>query len=149
MILPFPEIDERERNIDILTPRVSTSRVLVAEDNLGMLYLVSRALKRRGYDVLHARDGLELMSWVEQLAESHDSVPLFDMIVTDLRMPMFSGQDCLRRLQKLQKTMPVILITAFGDNQVHLDAKAAGARAVMNKPLDLDELCILVDRELR
>lgn len=146
----FPRIERTERDLDGEgSVTVTACRVLVAEDNSNMLRLITRAMRQRGYDVLPAHSGLELMHWIRMLAEWREPVPLFDMIVTDLRMPVFSGQDCLERLQRLGKNVPVILITAFGDPQVHRDAKAAGARAVMDKPLDLGELCSVVDRELR
>jgi CheY-like chemotaxis protein len=126
----------------------ATHHILVAEDNPGMLRLLARALRRDGHDVVVASNGLELMHWVEVIANWTDPVPLFDLIVTDLRMPVYSGQDCLDRLHFVGKTTPVILITAFGDEQVHRDALAKGARAVVDKPLHLEDLCTLVARTL-
>ncbi len=127
----------------------ATHRILVAEDNPGMLRLLSRALRRDGYEVVLARDGLELMHWVNLIAGWTDPVPLFDLIITDLRMPEYSGQDCLDQLHFVGKATPVIMITAFGDEQVHRAALSKGAKAVVDKPLQLDDLCDLVGRTLQ
>lgn len=123
-------------------------RILVAEDHPGMLHLVARALRRHGHDVLLAHNGLELMQWVHLLTRWDDCVPLADLIVTDLRMPEYSGQDCLEHLRFVGNTTPVIVITAFGSEEVHRRALGKGACAVLDKPLHLDDLCELVRSNL-
>ncbi len=130
------------------TTTTGARRILVAEDNLGMLRLLARALRQQGYDVVTATSGSELMQWVELLERWDDRVPLIDLIVTDLRMPQYSGQDCLAHLRRAGNGIPVVLITAFGSEQVHREAFAAGARAVLDKPLQLDDLCEVVRRNL-
>lgn len=130
------------------TTTIGAPRILVAEDHPGMLQLLTRTLRRQGYDVVVAHGGAELMQWVRMLSEWEDRVPLADLIVTDLRMPGFSGQDCIDRLHAVGHPIPVILITAFGSDEVHRQALAKGARAVLDKPLHLDDLCDLVQRHL-
>ena len=124
-------------------------RTLVAEDNEDMLQLLSRALQRDGHEVVQARNGFELMHWVDLITEWSQSAPLFDLIVTDLRMPMFSGQDCLERLDACNHRTPVILISAFADWQVRKEAFAKGACAVLDKPLDMRALRAAVELALR
>jgi len=124
-------------------------RTLVAEDNEDLLQLLTRALQRDGHEVVQARNGFELMHWVDLMTEWRLTVPLFDLIVTDLRMPMFSGQDCLDRLDSCNDRTPVILISAFADWQVRRDAFAKGARAVLDKPLDMRTLRAAVEMALR
>jgi CheY-like chemotaxis protein len=131
-----------------LVAAAATHRILVAEDNLGMLHLLDRVLRRDGHEVVLAQSGDELMLWLSVLTNWCDPVPLFDLIVTDLRMPGYSGLDCLDYLYNTGKPVPVILITAFGDPQVHRDALQKGARAVLDKPLHLDDLCAIVARTL-
>lgn len=118
-----------------------TRRILVAEDNPGMLRLLTRALRQDGHDVVQARDGLELMFWVRRMHPSRADDPGFDLVVTDLRMPHFTGQQCLELLRGLGNRTPVIVITAFGDPEAHATAIAHGATAVVDKPLRLDDLC--------
>jgi DNA-binding NtrC family response regulator len=55
-------------------------------------------------------------------------------------MPAFSGLEVLADLRSKNTTLPVILITAFGDRQTHAEALALGAYAVFDKPFDVDDL---------
>jgi CheY-like chemotaxis protein len=115
-------------------------RILVADDNDAMLRVITRALHRDGYDVEHARDGAELMHWVDALTDPIEPAPQIDLIVTDLRMPKCSGQECLEQLRIRGNRTPVILITAFGDDRVKRAAHASGVGAMFDKPVDLEQL---------
>ncbi|NMO21842.1 response regulator [Pyxidicoccus fallax] len=124
--------------------RGSAPRILVAEDQVEMRTLLRRALKRRGYDVVEAPDGPGLINAiVDGLMEKETQVP--DLIVTDVRMPGFSGMEVLARLRREGWTTPVILITAFGDAQLHDDAALLGASRVLNKPFAMEDLCDAVE----
>lgn len=127
---------------------VTTPRVLVAEDNQAMLALTARRLRADGHEVIEACDGLELMYWADVILQSSGPVPALDLIVTDLRMPVFSGQQCLEYLRSRGDRTPVILLTAFGDERVYAAAYAAGVREVLDKPLDLERLRIAVAQAL-
>ncbi|WP_164009143.1 response regulator [Pyxidicoccus trucidator] len=124
--------------------RRSAPRVLVAEDQEEMRTLLRRALKRRGYDVVEAPDGPQLVrAIVDGLRASETQVP--DLIVTDVRMPGFSGLEVLARLRRDGWNTPFILITAFGDAQLHEEAARLGAARVLNKPFAMEELCDAVE----
>ncbi len=121
-----------------------THRILVAEDNEAMLRLITRHLQAERHEVLQAHDGRELMHWIDQAARHSGRSPLFDLIVADHRMPGPSGLQCLVCLRTRGAATPVILITAFGDPHLHAAALAFGARAVLDKPLDLRQLSTAV-----
>ncbi|MFP2912959.1 response regulator [Pyxidicoccus sp. 3LFB2] len=124
--------------------RRSAPRVLVAEDQEEMRTLLRRALKRRGYDVVEAPDGPQLVrAIVDGLREPETQVP--DLIVTDVRMPGFSGLEVLARLRRDGWNTPFILITAFGDAQLHEEAMRLGAARVLNKPFAMEDLCEAVE----
>lgn len=119
-------------------------RVLVAEDQDEMRTLLRRALKRRGYDVVEAPDGPQLVqAIVDGLMAPETQAP--DLIVTDVRMPGFSGLEVLARLRRDGWSTPFILITAFGDVQVHEEAAMLGAACVLNKPFAMEDLCEVVE----
>ena len=124
----------------------ATGRILVAEDNEAMLRLLARHLRSDGHEVIEARNGFELMHWVDLMVQSTGEQPLLDLIVTDLRMPMYSGQQCLEELRMRGLATPVIMVTAFGSDEVHRAALASGA-TVFDKPLKFEELLAAV-REL-
>ncbi|WP_437753824.1 response regulator [Sorangium sp. So ce1389] len=118
-------------------------RVLLAEDDRELRRLLATALRRDGYEVLEARDGnhlLELMG--ESLVSSGGTPP--DLVVSDVRMPGRSGMELLAGLRREDWSTPVVLITAFGDPETHAEAYRLGADAVLDKPLDVDDLRIVV-----
>ena len=124
--------------------RRGAPRILVAEDQAEMRVLLRRALMRRGYDVVDAEDGPRLVqAIIDGLLAPQTEVP--DLIVTDVRMPGFSGLEVLARLRREGWTTPFILITAFGDAQLHQEAKALGAACVLNKPFAMEDLCAAVE----
>ena len=123
-----------------------TWRVLVAEDDLEMRNLLTQALSGAGYQVLEAENGIEVFSYYD---EQHglgnpDQLAGVDLIVSDLRMPWLSGMQLLGELRLREHPIPMILITAFGDEAVHTEAKRLGAVAVLDKPFDIDALLTLV-----
>jgi len=114
-------------------------RILLAEDDAEMRALVAGALRADGYEVVEAKDGEELLRWIESTAQADGRNP-FAVIVSDVRMPGLSGMDVLAVLQCSYRVTPVILITAFGDEELHAEAAELGAVAVFDKPFDLDDL---------
>ena len=113
-------------------------RVLVAEDDAEMRSLLVTELRRDGYEVMEAGDGAEAASLLASLRSRPDEAP--ELIVTDICMPAQTGLELLAALRKTEWRVPIILITAFGDGDVHERARELGAIAVFDKPFDLDDL---------
>lgn len=129
-------------------PKVDAKNILVAEDNDSMRALIARALRQQGHRVVEVRNGFELMHWVELMRRWTPVTPIIDLVVTDYRMPMFTGIECIGQLHLARVGTPVIMITAFGDRQLHKEALRQGASQVLDKPLDMPVLCAEVDRLL-
>lgn len=119
--------------------------VLLAEDDDELRRLLSRRLRRAGCEVIEARTGVQL---VELVAE-HGMEPLTppnrvaSLVISDVRMPGWSGIDALRRLRRAGVDLPFILITAFGSAEIHREAATLGAM-IYDKPLDIDVLATQV-----
>jgi CheY-like chemotaxis protein len=114
-------------------------RVLLAEDQPEMRSLVRSALVRDGYEVIEAEDGPSVIrALIDGLLADQSRAP--DLIITDVRMPGFTGLEVLARLRREQWATPVILITAFGDEALHTEAKRLGATRVLDKPFELEDL---------
>jgi CheY-like chemotaxis protein len=118
-------------------------RVLIAEDDLEMRRLVSWAVRRAGYQVVEVEDGKALVNALIHSAK-HAPQTLPDLIISDVRMPGCTGLEVLARLRRVDWSIPVILITAFGDAQAHKEGARLGAAKVLDKPFDVDELCTAV-----
>jgi CheY-like chemotaxis protein len=116
-------------------------RVLLAEDDIEMRMLIQDVLSRDGWEVVEARNGTELLSLIAgQVYRTLRRAPAIDLIISDVRMPGLSGLDVLAAIRRADWAVPVILITAFGERIVHLEAKRLGAVAVLDKPFALDRL---------
>lgn len=123
-------------------------RILVADDNRAMRELIARSLDGE-HDVLQAEDGHQLLRWID-LSNLHlGSPPLFDLIVSDHRMPGATGMQCLEYMRSRGDSTPLLLITAFGDAAIHRGARSQGACAVLDKPFDLEVLRSIVRAALR
>lgn len=112
--------------------------ILVAEDDTELRGLLLSALRREGHEVADAANGLAVREIARAVAEGRASRP--DLVVMDVRMPGASGLELLGELRKAGWSAPIVLMTAFGDEQLHRDASAAGANAVLDKPFDIDDL---------
>jgi DNA-binding response OmpR family regulator len=113
---------------------MQVARVAVAEDDPDMRGLVADALRRDGYRVVEIADGSRLRREVAELSNGG-----VDLIVSDIRMPIVSGLEILRALREARSTIPVVLMTAFGDESTRREAVRLGA-VVFSKPFKLDEL---------
>lgn len=124
-------------------PERRRPRVLLGEDDAEMRTLLAHTLAQDGYEVVEAPDGTSMLDELEQAVYA-PRTGRFDLIISDIRMPRLSGLDILAALHCSSSTTPVIMITAFGDEMVHEEAREFGARAVLDKPFDMDALRIAV-----
>src|SRR6185369_6720787 len=98
-----------------------------------------------GYEIVQARDGIELVRAIHRFEMS--MLPM-GLIISDVRMPGFTGLETLEYLHYARLRVPVILMTAFGDARTHAEARALGAAHVFDKPFDVDHLRAAVARLL-
>jgi DNA-binding response OmpR family regulator len=127
-----------------------TARILLAEDDPALRSLLATALATDGYDVVQAADGREVIQLLAcSLAEEEGERPVFDLIVSDVHMSGWSGLEILAGLSRYPAPPPVVLITAFGDERMHADARRLGAVATLDKPFDVDDLRAVVSHTLR
>ena len=123
---------------------IPPARVLVAEDDYELRRMIALALRKDGYEVVVAKDGTELLEMVADSFLGDTADLAFDVIVSDIRMPGWSGMQVLQGLMDRDETMPVILITAFGDAKTHMLAHELGAVCVLDKPFEMDDLRMVV-----
>jgi DNA-binding response OmpR family regulator len=123
--------------------------ILLIEDDVEMRRMLAGALRRDGGRVVEAANGDEALDWLAPgvLEGNLEHVP--DVIVSDIRLPYFSGLDILEGLQVAAHRVPVILITGFPDAETRARASALGAERVLEKPFDLSELRSAVRTALR
>jgi DNA-binding response OmpR family regulator len=122
-----------------LAPAVRPACVVVAEDDPEMRSLVSQSLRRDEHDVFEVGDGARLLVRIGRQYRTGEPEPAIDLLVTDLRMPLVTGLAILRGLRAARCTLPVILMTAFGDDQIRREAAELGA-VLLDKPFAMADL---------
>ena len=121
------------------------SRVLVAEDDPEMRRLVVEALRKDGHEVQEVADGGRLLVHIAELFHRDPTMSQIDVVVSDVRMPVCNGLELLERLADARWRVPMILMTAFGDEDTRKRAERIGA-VLFDKPLSLDALRAAVKR---
>jgi DNA-binding NtrC family response regulator len=109
-----------------------STHLLIVEDDSEMRDLLRKVLEKEGYRVCATADGHEALASLSRAT--------FDLVVTDMLMPDNGGLELLRVLRKTHPTLPVIIITAFGDWGSYSRALELGASAFISKPLKMAEL---------
>ncbi len=129
------------RRLDEIIGELQGKFMLVVDDDPGMLRAMASVLARQGMQVTCVSDPVAV---VKKLA---DPERRFDLVITDLRMPMFSGRGVLALAGALPN-LPVIIITAFGGPDVEAQALRLGAFAFLEKPVAAAQLIEVVQRAL-
>jgi two-component system, NtrC family, response regulator len=114
--------------------------ILIVDDDAGERRIVQFWLEEEGYATVTANDG---KSAIKQFEESSPC-----LIVSDIRMPQLGGMDLLAHIKAEEPDMPVILMTAYGTVGDAVEAMKLGAADYLLKPLNVDELKVVVHRAL-
>ncbi|WP_345949101.1 MULTISPECIES: response regulator transcription factor [unclassified Mucilaginibacter] len=116
-------------------------KILVCDDDEGILDMVSFVLEDSGYDVIPERNSLNVYSLIEKEQP--------DLLLLDLWMPVLSGDQVLRVLKSNPQTkgLPVIVISASTEGKKI--AEEAGASSFIAKPFDIDQLVNRVQHMLQ
>ena len=107
-------------------------RLLLVDDEVGYLEVLSKRLERRGFDVTGARSGSEAIRAVRERD--------FDVAVVDLKMEDMDGIEVLRVLKQMLPELQVIMLTGHGSERAARDGLALGAFDYLLKPIDLEVL---------
>jgi len=127
-------------------PAPTRTRVLLVENDAELRGLFGLGLTRAGYDVVYAADGKEVLDGLASSFATGGHFGRFDVVVSDIRMPGFSGFHLLVALRHWSPGLPVILMTAFADEGTRRDARRLGAVTVLSKPFQLNALASAVEQ---
>ncbi|MFM2375459.1 MAG: hypothetical protein RLZZ165_556, partial [Bacteroidota bacterium] len=112
-------------------------KILVAEDEDAIRFLLKENLEYEGYEVIEAENGLAGLEHAEK------SSP--DLILLDLMLPQMSGMEVCKRLRSTGNTVPVIMLTSRGQQMDKVIGLKAGADDYITKPFDILELCARIE----
>ena len=117
--------------------------ILYVDDDSALVFLVERSLQRKGYAVSTFTNPHLAAKALKERAQD------FDLLVTDYNMPGYSGLELLRIARIARPDLPVALASGYITQEIEDDARTEGARALIHKPNDIEELCATVQRLLQ
>lgn len=107
-------------------------RLLIVDDQQGIRLLLNEVMKKEGYETYLAASGLEAL----KIAEEQE----IDCVLLDMKIPGMSGVEILKRLKEKWPTIPVFMMTAYGELDIVQEALKLGAIRYFTKPFDIFEL---------
>lgn len=116
------------------------NKILVVEDEKNMREILKILLEGEGYDISAAKDAAEGINLLDR--------EIFDLIITDVRMPGGNGLQILEKAQEISPETLVIIITAFGTIESAIEAMKHGAYDYIHKPFKIDEIRLVVKNAL-
>lgn len=115
-------------------------KILLIDDDDGLIHFLSRFFKRKGYAVMACTTG--------NMALERIVVEDFDLILLDYKMPGLNGLDTLKQIKSRQIKTPVIFMTAYGSTDTAIEAMKRGAYDYLVKPFERQELSRIVSEAL-
>ena len=121
-------------------------RILLIDDEELVIRSLEKLLKKEGFEVEPARNGLEAIKKAGEVD--------FDLVVTDIRMPELNGIDTLEQIREVLKhrgnaPIPEICITGYADEELNKKAEALGVADYLYKPFDIKDFLRCVHKHLR
>ena len=116
-------------------------RILVVEDDPGLRFTMTDNLEEAGFSVTAADDGAEAIRILES--------EMFDVVVTDIRLPGKDGLEVLREAKKKSPSPSVIIVTSYGSIESAVAAMKLGAEDYLTKPFSMEEFLLLLKKVLR
>ena len=119
---------------------MSAGRILVVDDEGHASTALAELLRDEGYEVATAADAFKALGTYESFSPH--------VVVTDLEMPGMDGIELVQKLRAMEDPATVVVMTAFGAVSSAVDAMRSGAADYLTKPLDFDELLVVLDKVL-
>jgi len=118
--------------------RNGKKKILIVEDDEAMRALLKDLLDGEGFHTESVSNGFDALQKIIEAS--------FDLIITDIQMPRLTGLDILPRIKKLQPQTPVIVITAFGSDELYRRSLEKGATGYLEKPIHIHQLRTLIHK---
>lgn len=116
------------------------NKALVIDDDVSTLEMMKFQLKAEGFEVATADRGAKGLEFVEKQE--------FDIILTDLNLPDISGIEMVSRCKQILPDTEIIMVTGYGSTEKAIEATKAGAFYYVEKPIEFEELLILINKAI-
>jgi len=116
-------------------------RILAVDDEPNMLRLLKAILtSKTNYEVVTTNNPLEAAKLLQDQS--------FDLLITDLKMPLMDGMDLIEKVKKIDPALPIVMITAYGTIETAEEAIQKGAYDYITKPFRQEAILITLKRAL-
>ena len=115
-------------------------RILIVDDEENICNILARRLTREGYQCVTANNGREALN--------HFYKDTFSLIISDIKMPEMDGVQLLKKVKSMNPNMMVIMVTAYPEIDMAVEAMRLGAYDFIIKPADLDFVVLSVNKAL-
>jgi two-component system response regulator (stage 0 sporulation protein F) len=120
---------------------LNKNKVLIVDDQNGIRVLLTEVFSSEGYITYQASNGKLALEIVR------NDTP--DLVLLDMKIPGMDGLEILKHIKKIDASVKVIMMTAYGELDMIKEATESGALMHFTKPFDIDELRTAVNAELR
>lgn len=107
-------------------------KILIVDDQHGIRLLLNEVFKKEGYQIFLAANGIEALSIFDKEA--------IDCVLLDMKIPGMNGIEILRHLKERQSTIPVVMMTAYGEQNLIEEALELGAVKYFTKPFNIFDI---------
>jgi DNA-binding NtrC family response regulator len=114
--------------------------ILIVDDDEVMQETLSDVLRKRGYEIFSVGSGNGALPMIKK--------NVIDLILLDMRLPDIDGLEVLKKIKEFDNEILVIMMTAYSDVQTAVSAMKSGAYDYINKPFELEELKLLIEKGL-
>lgn len=115
-------------------------KILIVEDEKSMREVLKILLEGEHHKIATASDGLEGLSYLDK--------DIFDLVITDIKMPKANGFDVLKKVKEISPDTIVIMITAYANKETAIEAMKLGAYDYISKPFNIDEIRLIVRKAI-
>ncbi|WEG13092.1 response regulator [Pullulanibacillus sp. KACC 23026] len=119
---------------------LANKKILIVDDQFGIRILLNEIFQKIGYKTYQAANGVQALNLVQNERP--------DLIILDMKIPGMDGLEILKRVKKIDQTIKVIIMTAYGELDMIQEAIDNGAITHFSKPFDIDEIIAAVKNEI-
>ena len=116
-------------------------KILFVDDDPNFQKMVEIFLRNNSYDISFAKNGRSALHLIQQ--------HVYDLVISDVQMPEMDGLTMITEIKKVNADLPVIIVSAFGNESMAEKAIAAGARLILNKPFESKALISAIETFIR
>lgn len=115
-------------------------KILIVDDNETLRFTLTELLEESGFACKAVEDGSAALDEIKKNS--------YGLVILDMRLPGMNGLEILKKIKEIDKSIPVIMLTAFGDIKTAVEAMKRGAQDFITKPFDNDAMVMTIKKTL-